>query len=118
MGSNRQGRINEEILRELSGLLRTLKDPRVSGLVSITHVEVTPDLRYATVFVSRLGTQEELPGCIKGLRSAAGYLRRELSSRLSLRYTPELIFEPDDSITQGVHIMELLEKLSDEKDEG
>ena len=112
MANNRLGRINEEIMRELSSLIRTLKDPRVaSAMVSITRVEATPDMRYAKVFVSVLGDKSALSDCVRGLKSAAGFLRRELSSRLNLRYTPELSFEADDSITHGAHIMELLEGL-------
>lgn len=112
MANNRLGRINEEIMRELSALLRTLKDPRVSGaMVSITRVEATPDMRYAKIYVSVLGDETALRDCVRGLKSAAGFLRRELSARLTLRYTPELTFAADDSITHGAHIMELLEGL-------
>jgi len=113
MANNRKGRINEEILRELSSLIRTLKDPRITGMVSITHVDVTPDMRYARVFVSRLGDPKELAACIKGLKSASGYLRRELARSLTIRYTPELVFVADDSIEYGAHIMELLEGLEE-----
>ena len=87
MASNRIGRINEEIQRELAALLRTVKDPRVHGLVSITHVDTTPDLRYAKVFVSVLN-QQDGKEVIRGLKSAGGYLRRELGHALQLRYTP------------------------------
>ena len=108
MASNRIGRINEEIQRELSSLLRTLKDPRLqSGLLTITHVDTTPDLRYSRIFVSALDKSQEKE-MIKGLKSAAGYLRRELGSALKLRYTPELQFIADDSIRQGAHILEML----------
>ncbi len=116
MANNRKGRINEEILRELSTLIRTLKDPRITGLLSITHVDVTPDMRYAKVFVSRLGEQKDLKECIKGLQSAGGYLRRELAHRLTIRYTPELVFAADDSMVHGARISELLGNLSDRKD--
>ena len=117
MANNRLGRINEEIMRELSAIIRTLKDPRVSGaMVSITRVEATPDMRYAKVYVSVLGDAGAMKDCIRGLKSAAGFLRRELSSRLTLRYTPELTFSPDDSITYGAHIMELLEGLDKKND--
>ena len=75
MASNRIGRINEEIQRELAALFRTVKDPRVHGLVSITHVETTPDLRYAKVYVSVLD-KSDVKEVIKGLKSAGGYLRR------------------------------------------
>ena len=108
MASNRIGRINEEIQRELSSLLRTLKDPRLqNGLLTITHVDTTSDLRYSRIFVSAFNKDQEKE-MIKGLKSAAGYLRRELGSALKLRYTPELQFIADDSIRQGAHILEML----------
>jgi len=108
MASNRIGRINEEIQRELSALLRTVKDPRLqSGLVTITHVDTTSDLRYSKIYVSALNKEEE-KDVMKGLRSAAGYLRRELGAALRLRYTPELQFIADDSIEQGAHILAML----------
>ena len=108
MASNRIGRINEEIQRELSTLLRTLKDPRLqNGLLTITHVDTTSDLRYSRIFVSAFNKDQEKE-MIKGLKSAAGYLRRELGSALKLRYTPELQFIADDSIRQGAHILEML----------
>ena len=110
MASNRIGRINEEIQRELSSLIRTVKDPRVHGLVSITAVDPTPDLRYAKIFVSVLD-KSDVKEVVKGLRSAGGYLRRELGRSLQLRYTPELTFVADDSIAEGAHILELIEKL-------
>ena len=110
MASNRIGRINEEIQRELSSLILTVKDPRVHGLVSITAVDTTPDLRYAKIFVSVLD-KSDVKEVVKGLRSAGGYLRRELGRSLQLRYTPELTFVADDSIAEGAHILELIEKL-------
>lgn len=110
MASNRIGRINEEVQRELSNLIRTLKDPRVRGVVSITAVETTPDLRYAKVFVSVLD-RGDVDEVVKGLKSAGGYLRRELGAALSLRYTPELVFQRDDSIDKGAHILEVLKDI-------
>ena len=109
MASNRIGRINEEVQRELAAQIRNLKDPRVSGtgMVSITRVNTTPDLRYAQVFISVLDKTQEKE-VLKGLKSAAGFLRRELGSALRLRYTPELQFVADDSIEHGAHILELL----------
>ena len=107
MPSNRIGRINEEIQRELASLLRTVKDPRVHGMVSITAVDTTSDLRYAKVYVSVLD-QSDVNEVLKGLKSAGGYLRRELGAALSLRYTPELVFERDDSMAKGAHILSLL----------
>ncbi|MDD5938559.1 MAG: 30S ribosome-binding factor RbfA [Clostridiales bacterium] len=110
MPSNRIGRINEEIQRILSDLIRTVKDPRVHGLISITAVETTPDLKYAKVFVSVLD-KSDINQVLKGLKSASGYLRRELGKELSLRATPEPTFCRDDSIDKGAHILEILEKL-------
>ena len=108
MASNRIGRINEEIQKELASLLRNLKDPRVqSTMISITHVETTPDLRYAKVYASFL-QEDKAADAMKGLKSAAGFLRRELGRALQLRYTPELQFIGDDSISQGAHILEVL----------
>ena len=108
MASNRIGRINEEIQRELASLLRTVKDPRLQGgLRTITHVDTTSDRRYAKIYISALNKEQE-GEMMKGLRSAAGYLRRELGAALRLRYTPELQFEADDSIQQGAHILEML----------
>ena len=110
MASNRIGRINEEIQRELSSLIRTVKDPRVTGMISITAVDTTPDLRYAKVFVSMLD-KTDVQEVVKGLKSAAGYLRRQLGQALQLRYTPELTFVPDNSSEEGAHILKLLNDL-------
>ena len=105
MPSNRIGRINEEIQRELADQLRRLKDPRVSsGMVSIIRVDTTGDLRYARVYVSALDKSREKE-VLKGLKSASGFLRRELGRALQLRYTPELQFIADDSIQHGAHIL-------------
>ena len=107
MASNRIGRINEEIQRELSALIPTVKDPRVTGLISVTAVETTPDLRFAKVYVSMLD-KSSAAEVVKGLKSAGGYLRGELGRRLNLRHTPQLMFEEDHSIDKGAHILELL----------
>ena len=107
MASNRIGRINEEIQRELSALIRTVKDPRVHGLVSITSVDTTSDLRYSKIYVSVLD-KSDVKEVVKGLKSAGGYLRRELGAALKLRYTPELQFVEDDSIGKGAHILSML----------
>ena len=109
MAGNRINRINEEIQKELSVQLRRLKDPRVSqvGMVSIVRVDTTGDLRYARVYVSVLDKNQE-KDVMKGLKSASGFLRRELGRTLQLRYTPELQFIADDSIEYGAHILELL----------
>ena len=116
MASNRIGRINEEIQKELASLLRNLKDPRVQDtMISITHVETTPDLRYAKVYVSFL-EENKAADALKGLKSAGGYLRRELGRALNLRYTPELVWALDDSITYGAKMLKLINSLEVEKD--
>ena len=118
MASNRIGRINEEIQKELASLLRNLKDPRVQNtMISITHVETTPDLRYAKVYVSIL-QDDKAEGAIKGLKSAGGYLRRELGRILQLRYTPELVWALDDSITYGAKMLKLINSLEVKHDDG
>ena len=111
MASNRIGRINEEIQRELSAMLRTVKDPRLKDtMISVTAVETTADLRYAKVFISCLDKSRS-KDVMRGLRSASGYLRRELGHNLGLRYTPELQFSEDNSIDKGAHILQILEGL-------
>ena len=117
MASNRIGRINEEIQKELASLLRNLKDPRIQDtMISITHVETTPDLRYAKVYVSFL-QEEKAKDALKGLKSASGYLRRELGRALQLRYTPELNWALDDSITYGAKMMKLINSLEVKHDD-
>ena len=117
MASNRIGRINEEIQKELSSAIRNLKDPRVQNtMISITRVEATPDLRYAKVFVSFL-QEDRAKDALKGLKSASGYLRRELGAALQLRYTPELVWELDDSITYGAKMLKLINSLEVSQDE-
>ncbi len=117
MASNRINRINEEIQKELSNLLRTVKDPRVQDtMISITRVETTPDLRYTKVYVSFL-QNEKAEGAMKGLKSAAGFLRRQLGTNLKLRYAPEIVWALDDSITYGAHMLNLINSLGVKSDE-
>lgn len=117
MPSNRIGRINEEIQRELSDLLRGLKDPRVQKtMISITRVDTTADLRYAKVYVS-VYDKDLSKEVFKGLKSSGGFLRHELADRLSLRYTPELVWEEDNSITYGARVLDILAKLDIPADE-
>ena len=105
MAKNRIHRINEEVQRELASLLRTVKDPRVKDtMLSITHVDTTTDLRYAKIYVSALDKTQEKEA-LKGLKSAA----------LQLRYTPELVFEADDSIAHGTHILEVLRGIEEKE---
>ena len=111
MSQQRIGRINEEIQKELSAKIRTLKDPRVQdAMISITSVDTTGDLRYAKVYVSVL-QKERAREVLKGLKSAGGFLRREIGQKLQLRYTPELVFVEDDSITKGAKMYALLSSL-------
>ena len=116
---NRMQKINEEVLRELSHLISSLKDPRVKGLVSLTHVEVTKDLEFAKVYVSVLDGGGDVRGVMEGLTSASGFLRRELAAALSLRRTPRLDFIADDSMAQGARILKVLSELDirDEADD-
>ena len=122
MASNRILLINEEIQKELSALLRTVKDPRVQDvMISITRVETTPDLRYTKVYVSFL-QEEKAADAMKGLKSAAGFLRRQLGNNLKLRYSPEIVWALDDSITYGAKMLKLINSLEvkhdEESDEG
>ena len=113
MPTNRLQRINEDIQRVLASLLRDIKDPRVKqGMLSLTAVDTTSDLRYAKVFLSVYGLRSEKE-FMNGLKSASGYLRRELGQSLSLRYTPELQFELDKSIERGAKISSILNSLPD-----
>ena len=116
MATNRINRINEDIQRELASLIRTVKDPRVHGLISITRVDTTADLRYCRVYVSMLD-HSDVEEVVKGLKSAAGYLRRELGRVLTLRYTPELQFIEDDSIERGVRMVSMIDRVLEEDEE-
>ena len=117
MANNRLARTNDDIQRVLSELLRNVKDPRVQqGMISVTRVETTGDLRYAKVWLSVYGMENEKE-FRRGLKSASGWLRKELASSMSLRYTPELVFELDHSIEYGAHINELISSLDIRQDE-
>jgi len=118
MATNRIGRISSEYAKALSEVMRTLKDPRIRGMVSITRCDVTGDLRYANVFISVYGaTEAEKKDVLKGLKSAAGYLRREVSRKVDLRAAPEPVFSLDDSIKRGTDILSVLNTLDIPKDE-
>lgn len=118
MPSHNLARTNDDIQRVLSAHLREIKDPRVQqGMISVTRVETTGDLRYAKVWLSVLGLENEKE-FRKGLKSASGWLRRELANSLSLRYTPELIFELDHSMEYGAHISAMLRDLDVRSDGG
>ncbi len=115
MPSFKMGRTTEDIRRELSAIQRELKDPRVQGmLLSIVRVEVTNDLSYCTVYVSAMEGMEKAQQAVKGLRSASGFIRRELGRRLQLRHVPELIFKATDSIEYSANISRMLHDLEAE----
>ena len=115
MANYRGGRINEEVKREVSNIIQNeIKDPRLTAMVSVTDVKVTRDLRYAKVFVSIFGkNDEEKNNTFVALKNASGYIRREIGQRINLRYNPQIIFELDDSINYGMHIEELIQRVKD-----
>ena len=111
--ANRIDRINEEARKEISAIVRELKDPRVTkGLCSIVSVDITKDLRWCKAYVSVLGDETVRKEAIEGLKKAAGFVRKELAHRLGLRYTPEIIITLDNSIEHGAHINKLLHDLN------
>ncbi len=102
-------------MKALAEALRSVKDPRVQeAMVSVVHCDVTNDLRYAKCYISVLGSEQQAKDVMKGLKSASGWLRREVGRRVQLRYAPELVFELDESITRGAYISELLHELKNE----
>ena len=115
MANYRGGRINEEVKREVSNIIQNeIKDPRLTAMVSVTDVKVTRDLRYAKVFVSIFGkNDEEKNNTFVALKNASGYIRKEIGQRINLRYNPQIIFELDDSINYGLHIEELIQRVKD-----
>ncbi len=109
---DRTDRIAEEMKREISEIIRMdLKDPRLPDLISVILVKVTKDLRHAKVYVSVFGDKEKKNNAIEALQKAAGFVRKELGHRMSIRYTPEIQFILDDSIEQGIHISEVLRNI-------
>ena len=112
MVKHRSGRINEEIKKEISDIIRNeIRDPRLTAMVSVTRVDVTKDLRYAKVFVSIFGEEEEKKNTLSALKSSSGFLRREVGHRVNLRFTPEITIELDNTIEHGMHINSLLESI-------
>ena len=109
--SNRFGRIDEEFKREISQIINyELKNPNVTGMISVTKVKVTTDLSYATVYVSILNSKD-VKTTLAGLKKSSGYIRSELAKRINLRNTPEIIFEFDDSIEYGAKIDSILKDI-------
>lgn len=115
MPSFKLGRATSDIQRELSDLLREVKDPRVSKLLSIVKIDLSSDFSYATVYISAIEGYDKTVESVKGLKSAAGFLRRELGLRLKLRKTPELRFIADDSIEHSAHIAKIIDSFSENK---
>ena len=116
MASRRIERLNELVRQEIADLItREIKDPRLQGVVSITAVRVTADLRYASVFVSVLGSGEERNGSLTALQSAAGFLRKQIAQRIPIRQVPELRFKLDTSIEQGERIKQILRDIDAEE---
>lgn len=113
--SYRTRRVEEEMKREIASIIKeNIKDPRV-GFVTVTGVEVTPDFRYAKVFVSVYGDDETVKKAMEGLGKASGYIRKEVSQRVKLRNSPELSFRFDESIRHGAKIAEILAEIQSEE---
>ena len=108
MAGNRIVRINEEVRKELSDIVRNLKDPRIPVMTSVVNVNVTPDLRYAKAYISIMGDDNTKALAMAALKKSAGFVRREIGRRINLRYTPEVVFELDSSIEHGAKINQLL----------
>ena len=112
--TRRMGRVNELIREELSVLLlHELKDPRIVAMTTVTHVETSPDLEHARVYVSVMGTDEERAGAMQGLKSAEGFLRRSLAGRVKMRRVPALNFALDTSMEEGAQMLELIDRVAD-----
>ena len=116
-GYQRIDRISETLKHGLVEVIRGLKDPRIASMTSVVSMSVTKDLRFAKVYVSVLGNEEEEQKTLEGLRRAAGFIRRELAQKVDVRYTPELIFEADHSIAHGAKIAQMINTFSEEKHE-
>lgn len=113
MGQLRAEKVQELIKQEVSQIiLQELKDPRI-GFVTVTQVDVSGDLRYAKIYISLMGSEEQIKDCWTGLQCSLGYIRREIGKRIRLRCTPELSFQLDKSLDYSVHIQELLVKIKE-----
>jgi ribosome-binding factor A len=111
--NHRISRINDEILRELSQILRAeVKDPRISAMTSVIRVDTTPDLKYCKAYISVLGSDEEKESVMKGLKNANGFIRHQIAQRINLRFTPELIFKLDESTEYAVRMNQLINEIS------
>lgn len=119
MGSQRAGRVGEVIKEVASETIRRLKDPRITGLVSVTDVEVSGDLSHAKVFVSIYGDEDQQRETLEGLQAASGFVRSQVGREVKLRVTPEIHFRHDKSIEQGANINALLNRIKrEQQDQG
>jgi ribosome-binding factor A len=110
---SRADKVRKALIREVSDLLqKNIKDPRISGLVSVTDIDLSNDCRYAKVFVSVYGSEEERQKTMQALESSTGYIRSEIGKRISMRFTPEIKFKIDDSLERGARVTDLLNKIS------
>ena len=114
MAGYRIMRVAEDIKRELTDILRMLKDPRISGLLTIVKVDVSKDISYAKIYISSMDGIEKAKEAVKGLTNACGFIRRELGQRIDLRCVPELKFIADDSVEYSANIYKLLDKVKSE----
>lgn len=112
MANNRINKINEEVRRELASVIRELKDSRIPMLTSVVAVNVTNDLSYAKCYISVMGDADVQKKALEGLKSASGFIRREVGRRIDLRHTPEFLFEIDHSIEHGAYINQVLSDLN------
>ena len=116
MANYRGGRINEEFKKEISNLVQNeIKDPRLTAMISVTDVQVTKDLKYAKVYVSIFTKDDEEKKInLEALKGASGFIRKAVGQKINLRHTPEIIIELDDSINYGMHMDELIQRISKE----
>ena len=115
--TNRMDRVNEELKREISVVIdETLKNPNITGIISVTKVKTSPDLKSARVYISILNSKSK-KNTMQGLKNATGYIRTELAKRVNLRYTPELTFEIDESMEYGARIENILKEIMPKKEE-
>jgi len=118
MNKKRLNRISEEVKRVVSDLIqREIKDPRINPFTSVTRVEVTNDLSYANIYISVMGNDEDKENTLVGLKSAKGFIRREIGNRIDLRHAPEPVFHIDESIEHSLYISKLIDKVHKEDEE-
>lgn len=117
MNKKRLNRISEEVKRVVSELIqREIKDPRINPFTSVTKVEVTNDLSYANIYISIMGNDDDKQNTLEGLKSARGFIRREIGNRIDLRHAPEPVFHIDESIEHSLYISKLIDKIHKENE--